>query len=417
MRVFSLCMSIVLGTMLAACGDDDKSISTDDRSTEYRTLTNPSGLGIVRRPAPTTFTQGPIQFLPSYDSKSTNAFQIDLRGRDLSTLDLSGRSNDLNYSVFDSKTVWPKALPADFSPSDILEIGKNPGLGIRLLHDRGITGRGIGVAVIDQPLLVDHVEYAERLKSYEEIHWPVKDGAASMHGPAVASFAVGKTVGVASEADLYFIAELHGTYSGSILNLDFTWLAQAIDRVLEINAQLSAESRIRVISISVGWGPNQKGYDEVTAAVARAAQAEIFVVSSSLSQTHGYNLLGLGRASMADPDRPESYGPGSFWADSYYAQPDQLGDRLLAPMDSRTAASRTGIDDYSWGGIGGLSWAIPYLAGVYALACQVKPDITPDVFWSAALKTGATIPVTHSGNVYQFGKVLDPVKLMDELSK
>jgi hypothetical protein len=53
------------------------------------------------------------------------------------------------------------------------------------------------------------------------------------------------------------------------------------------------------------------------------------------------------------------------------------------------------------------------VAGVSAM--QWVEDITPDVFWSAALKTGATITVTNSGNVYQFGHILDPVKLMDEL--
>jgi hypothetical protein len=39
------------------------------------------------------------------------------------------------------------------------------------------------------------------------------------------------------------------------------------------------------------------------------------------------------------------------------------------------------------------------------------------VFWSAALNTAFTIPVTHSESVYPFDKILDPVKLMDELSK
>jgi hypothetical protein len=147
MKVLSFCVSVAIGSSITAC-------STDDNFTEYRTLTNSSGLGIVRRPEPWVLNRGPLQSLPSYDSTSSDAFQIDLRGRDLSALDLTGRSNDLSYSIFDSKTVWPATLSPDFSPSDILEIGKNPGLGIRSLHDRGITGRGIGVAIIDQPLLV-----------------------------------------------------------------------------------------------------------------------------------------------------------------------------------------------------------------------------------------------------------------------
>lgn len=52
----------------------------------------------------------------------------------------------------------------------LMESGKNPGLGIRKLHKEGITGKGIGIAIIDQALLIDHVEYKEQLKMYEEIH-------------------------------------------------------------------------------------------------------------------------------------------------------------------------------------------------------------------------------------------------------
>jgi hypothetical protein len=410
MRIFSICRSVacVLTFTVWLMGCD---------SNEYRTLTNPSGLGIVRRPEPFDFGRGRLQSVPPYNPASPNALQIDLRSWDLSALDLSGRGDDLSHAIFDSKTRWPIALPPDFSPPDIVEVGKNPGLGLRSLHDRGVTGKGIGIAIIDQPLLVDHDEYADRLKCYEEIHWSADDAFASMHGPAVASFAVGRTVGVASEADLYFIAE-DSFFGNGQANWDFTWAAQSIDRVLTINQQLPPGNKIRVISMSFGWSERQRGYAEVTAAVARATQAGIFVVSSSLEQTHGYFLQGLGRAPLADPDRPESYGPGVFWANDYYARADAyLKDGLLVPMDSRAGASFTGDHDYVWGGIGGWSWVIPYLAGVYALACQIHPDITPDVFWRAALNTGTPATVTNAGTVYQLGKILDPVRLADELSQ
>lgn len=404
-----ICLRVLWTVFLvSACSSDDPN--------DYRTLTNPSGLGIVRRPEPYAEHQGSLSSLPSYDPSSTDGFQVDLRGRDLSGLQLAERSDDLNHSVFDSRTVWPSALPADFSPADILEVGKNPGLGLRSLHARGITGRGIGLAIIDQSLLVDHAEYAERIRCYEEIHWPANIRVASMHGAAVASFAVGKTVGVAPDAELYFVAEQHGTYAKSEFLWDFTWLAQAIDRVVEIDAQLAAGSKIRVISISVGWGPEQRGYEEVTAAVGRAAQAGIFVVSSSLELTYGFRFQGLGRTPTADPERAESYGPGSWWEARFYAQPEKLtGDILMAPMDSRTAASHAGNGEYLWGRVGGLSWTIPYLAGLYALACQVQPNLTPDVFWSAALATAATTTIRNGDSTYSFGKIVDPVTLIDGL--
>lgn len=102
-------------------------------------------------------------------------------------------------------------VSGDFDPSRQLELRKDPGLGVRRLHERGIDGHGISIGIIDQPLLVDHVEYRDRLRSYEEIHSPA-GAPAQMHGPAVASIAVGRTVGVAPGADVYYIAEQHGVF-------------------------------------------------------------------------------------------------------------------------------------------------------------------------------------------------------------
>jgi hypothetical protein len=151
--------------------------------------------------------------------------------------------------------------------------GKNPGLGVRALHRLGITGNGVGVAIIDQALLVDHVEYRDRLRLYEEIH--NGDETAAMHGPAVASIAVGRTVGVAPGADLYYIAETHGSVESRQFVFDFVPLARSIDRILEVNRSLPATRKIRVLSISEGWSPRQKGYAEVTAAVERAMEGKV----------------------------------------------------------------------------------------------------------------------------------------------
>jgi hypothetical protein len=84
-------------------------------------------------------------------------------------------------------------------------------------------------------------------------------------------------------------------------------------------------------------------------------------------------------------------------------------------MDSRTAASHTGNGDYFWGRVGGLSWTIPYLAGLYALACQVQPNITPEAFWSTALATAATTAIRNGDSTYSFGKIIEPVALIDAL--
>ncbi len=381
---------------------------------------------IERRPIAASINRGTLRVLKSYDpANAADPWQVDLRGYDLSSLDVRERLKDLTYATFDAGTKWPAALPEGFNPDLIMQVGKNPGLGVNSLHIKGITGRGVGLAVIDQPLLTEHVEYKDRLKLYEEIHIPAYS-AAQMHGPAVASIAVGKTVGVAPGADLYYIAEYHGDFVKSGFNWDFTWLAKSIDRILEVNKTLPVKRKIRVISISVGWSPEAKGYAEVVEAVNRAREAGLFVVSSSLYQTYGFYFHGLGRDPGADPEKAASYEAGLWWANTAYSGTwssrlneagfgeDQI---LLVPMDSRTTASPTGAEDYVFYRSGGWSWSIPYIAGVYALACQVKPSITPETFWKAALATADPLEVTKDGKTFRLGRVVNPVKLIDSLKR
>ncbi len=378
---------------------------------EFRTALTPTGSGIVRHPAPLDLGRGPLKILPAYDPQNKREiWQVDLRGYDLRALDLGERLKDLLMADFDKGTRWPGRLPRGFDPDRIMEIGKDPGLGVRTLHEQGITGKGVAVGIIDQALLVDHVEYKDRVRLYEEIHsW---DKQAAMHGPAVASIAVGKTVGVAPEADLYYIAETNGANGPGGFEYDFTHLARAIDRIREINAGLPAGKKIRVLSISVGWEPHHKGFAEANAAVARAQEDGIFVVSMTLTRTSGtwFHLQGLGREPLDDPNLTSSLRPGQWWTDTFYTgkyAPDPKAPYLLVPMDSRTTAGPAGPEDYAFYRVGGLSWTAPWLAGLYALACQVHPGLTPGLFWRTALDTGAALEFPPS-------KETPPEKVIEE---
>lgn len=379
-------------------------------------------ISIVRHPMPANFgfiNPHPTS-IPKYDPNSNNPFQFDFRSSDLTDLDLSKSMDVLQIANFDSKTKWPPSdkLPPGFSIQQTMEMGKDPGLGIRELHTQGITGKGVGIAIIDQTLLVDHQEYVNQIRVYEEAA-DVTGGwlQTSMHGPAVASIAVGITVGVAPEADLYYIATGDCGGATDLESYDFSCLGKDVLRIVAINQGLPENRKIRVLSMSIGWAPQQKGYQEITAAVAEAKTAGIFVVSSSINQTYGFNLWGLGRDFQIDPNQFDSYLPGSFWAQNYYDGKITLNQSLLVPMDARTTASPTGIADYVYYGKGGMSWSIPYLAGMYALACQIDPDITPQEFWSTALLTGRTIQINHDGKQYSFGVILDSQTLITTLQK
>ncbi len=360
--------------------------------------------------------------LPLYDPNSSTIWQVDLRTQDLSQLDLRESNKSLfNAASFDEQTLWPpeERLPVGYDPKKIMELGKNPGLGLQALHTRGITGKGVGIAIIDgAPLHVDHPEYTDRLRLYEEFAGLQGRDPVEMHGPAVASLSVGKTVGVAPGADLYYIAVPldNGQDANGNWKYDFKDAARAVKRIVEINQQLPEDRKIRALSMSFGWMEGLEGYEELAEAVKEAQQAGIFVVSASpsMEKTNGFGFFGLGRSPLDDPDLVESYGLSHFLAGYFGDDPTnpKWQKSLWLPMDSRTTASPMGNDEYVFYRLGGESWRIPYLAGMYALAAQVDPAITPERFNRLALQTGNFNEIEYEGKMYKLGPILDPEALI-----
>ncbi|WP_333861585.1 S8 family serine peptidase [Clostridium sp.] len=381
--------------------------------------------GIARVPNVMDYKRGKLKELPKYDENSKKQWQVDLRSYDLSELNVKNNLKSLMYADFDSKTKWPSDIPKEFDRQAIMEYGKNPGLNLRKLHEKGITGKGVSMAIIDQTLLTDHEEYKDRLKFYEEIHNNEESGA-SMHGAAVSSIAVGKTVGVAPEADLYYIAETHGKFTLSNMvtgfSFDFKYLAKSIDRIIEINKTLPKEKKIRVISMSIGWSKDQKGFNEIDSAVKRAKDEGILVVSTSFDEYYGVSFWGLGRESMKNPDDFKNYEPGIFWRDAFFENEKFHNERFnieknfMVPMDSRCTASPTGKSDYVFYREGGLSWTVPYIAALYTLCCQVNPNISPDEFLKAVLNTGDVVKIEKEGKKYNLGKIVNTQKLIEKVS-
>ena len=338
-------------------------------------------------------------------------FGYDFRYCDLSELDLSGI--DLWQSSFSTTTVWPDQLPEGFSPEDILEAGKDPGLGIRALHQQGIDGTGVGIAIIDQPLLTGHEQYKDNLMRYERIHCRGEETA--MHGPAVASLAVGKDTGVAPGAKLYYIATTHGHNGDNGYQFDASILADCIDRVVEINQELPDGEKIRVISVSKGFGEQDEGYDRMLEAIAHAEKNGIFVLTTSPQEYASFRLYGLDRDVSGEADELSAYHPAAWISEQYYAWMATQEHLLLVPSGGRTYASANGAWKYEWDYTGGMSWGVPWMAGFYALCCQVDPDLTPERFIEAAEQAGKTIEVEANGTTYSIGKVADPAGTIDLL--
>ncbi|MBX7259696.1 MAG: hypothetical protein K1Y02_25295, partial [Candidatus Hydrogenedentes bacterium] len=198
----------------------------------------------------------------------------DVRWKDLKALNLAERTGLIATLNFNQKTVWPPdpAMPPGKTPKAFLHDAMDPGLGIRGLHRQGITGEGVNVAIIDQPLYDDHPEFKGKIAAYHDVGCKSES---SMHGPAVASLLVGRNCGTAPGARLYFVAAPSWTK-------DTAYQAKALDWIIEQNASLPDGQKIRVVSVSAcpsGEGSpftmNTEQWDE---AYARAEAAGMLVL-------------------------------------------------------------------------------------------------------------------------------------------
>ena len=332
----------------------------------------------------------------------------DFRSKDLSKENFSNISiNVLQTIEFDTETIWPEKekLPKDFEPEKLLEESKNPGLGIKELHEQGITGQGVAVAIIDQKLDVNHPEYKNSVVDYTEY-----DGAEneeiSMHGPAVASLLVGKDCGIAPGAKLVYKAAPAGR--------SFLSEAKALADIIKDNKNVPQNEKVRVVSCSIGYMTEnpEPGLNEWIDALKKAKEAGIFVVDV------GGNQIDVSFSGGGSPENKNDFESYLSWlredegneelnkiisegnideilkklrevrkdelvnisdTDLRKKVEEHLNKRkkeIIIPSDYRTMASSwSKKGQYMYNGRGGISWSVPYLAGLFALILQVNPNI------------------------------------------
>ena len=297
----------------------------------------------------------------------------DFRSVDLSTKNLSEVPKEILITAdFDTRTIWPESdkLPLGFNPEEIIEKGKDPGLGVIELHKEGIDGRGVTVAIIDQSLaskrgeFMPHQEYASNIVDYKEFGLPEDEGV-SMHGPAVTSLLVGKTCGIAPEAKLVYIAVPSGR--------DFNLRADALLDIIERNKTLAQEDKVRIVNCSIGYMEKnpEAGLDRWIETIKKAEEEGIII--SDVGDRTGVDYIGGGTSN--EKEDTDYYDQALFLQEMNKADTEGLKDRIIIPSDYRTMASSAGPEEYMYNSKGGMSWSVPYLTGIFALVLQIKPDL------------------------------------------
>ena len=309
-------------------------------------------------------------------------------GRDYDLSRIEKISEDQLRSLsFDQQTVFPETgMPENLTPEQLMEQAMDPGLGVRRLHQQGVTGQGVSVAIIDQGIPAhnreNHPEYAGKFKAYQNL----ADQEISMHGPAVASLLVGENCGVAPGASLYYVAA--NSWDG-----DAKSYADALNWLIDQNKTLPEEEKIRVVSVSAAPGSNIGPFtknNELWEEARQRALADGMLVLDVTSQSGIQLLRGYGGPeTLQDPEKLIAGDPNAKDGPPTSGLVDRL---LLVPCSRRTTAgmwSNPEDSQYSDWGVGGLSWGVPYAAGVLALGWQIRPDYAPEQMLNLLIETAA----------------------------
>jgi hypothetical protein len=317
--------------------------------------------------------------------------------------DLTQTKQDLSFPLI--STLWFNldtkfGVHSDISKS-VLEKGKNPGLGIRALHKRGITGKGVNVAIIDQNLCLNHPEFKGKVVQYKDVGCNQPPNRGSMHAPGVLSLLAGNSIGTAPGVKVYFAAAPSWT-------ADAKYQADALEWIIEVNQSLPQQSKIKVVSISAA--PSGKGSPFTNnnefwdLAVDKAKKQGMLI----LDCTQHNGIIGPCYYDINDPDDLDKCRVGWPGRPSSSVGPKNL---IYVPCSLRTTAEEylDGYPSFQYTGRGGLSWSIPYVAGVSALGWQIKPDLSANQIVELLFETAHT---TNNGH-----KIINPAAFVDAVEK
>lgn len=365
---------LLLGLMLAVCalsGCNTASSTPESSSAPSAETSVSESAEVSKAETPSEVEQGDSE-LPTivtmWENVSADPYDLS-RPVDLSEVTNLGDPL-LQTLTFSTRTIFPENWQEE--ASTLLERCKDPGLGVRQLHEAGITGEGVNVAIIDQSMYQNHPEFDGKIIEYRDFD----TGGSSMHGPAVTSLLVGETTGTAPGAKVYYAAV-------SSRQADAQYFADALEWIIETNETLPEEEKIRVVSVSAA--PSSQAFankDSWLPMVQRAEENGMIV----LDCTDKHGVITPCYYSVEDPDDFSLVKVGFKDSGEGTMLPT---DDLFAPCSSRTVAEQYLEDEpsYAYYGNGGLSWSIPYAAGVLAMGFQLRPEMTGEEMLACLMDT------------------------------
>jgi serine protease AprX len=296
------------------------------------------------------------------------------------------------------------------------------------LWNYGITGKGVGVAVIDTGVAGDVSDFKGSDGASRVVANVVTAPGATTagdgygHGTHVAGIIAGNSfnrsprdplfghyVGVAPDANLIAIKAADEAGNSTVLD---------VIRGIQFVVDHQADYNIRVLNLSLSTDtPQSYKSDPLDAAVEYAWQHGIVVVAAAGNRGDGTDAVQYAPAndpfviSVGGADEDGDYGKGekASWSSSGvtqdgFAKPEVMAPgahmiSVLAPGSAFAALCPTCVIAGSYFKAGGTSMAAPVVAGAAALLLQARPTLTPDQVKTLLMTSDHPIKGSSAGEI------------------
>jgi len=276
-----------------------------------------------------------------------------------------------NVTIKDNEFFHPPFVVNDFNPAisltQTVDWGLNK-LGMPSIHESGITGKGIKIAILDTRVKADHPDLKGAVvKSLNATAEPdtVSYGG---HGIACAGIAGGRNnstgvLGYAPECDIVAIKVMAESGSGNLADI-----VKGIDMAI-------AEG-CHIISMSLGTSSD---VSSLRLAVKRATDKGIFVVAAAGNdgQVDSVNYPGKYENVIAVAATNQAGDVSAFSSMGWDVDIAAPGERILCCWKNNGYVT-----------ISGTSMATPAIAGILACLLQAKLEVTQQKLYDTAIDIG-----------------------------
>jgi len=278
-----------------------------------------------------------------------------------------------------------------------------PQIGGPAAWQRGFTGKGVKIAVLDTGIDPTHPDVAGRIAAAEDFSESGDAVDHNGHGTHVASIAAGN--GAASQGKYKGVAPEATLLNGKVLDND----GNGYDSGIIAGMEWAAAQGAAVVNLSLGGGPSD-GTDPLSEAVNRISKQSgvLFVIAAGncfvpapgtvSTPAAADEALAVGNLQRDGQPNPSScHGPRKG--------DGALKPELSAPGTDIVAARAAGTSrgepvDENYTTLSGTSMASPHVAGTAALVAQAHPDWKADVLKARLISTAdpqAGSPLSEQG--------------------